>query len=768
MFNKIRKLLRPDTSDKEHAFALLDVVASKKPIHDHSPEFIFNVPPQGKYYNSSLPPTDDLQVIGTHVSVSHDTMLVGTTDPLPLGFYVEVRLDSSQLPSVPVGLNVVSVKSDGSSFDNNDADLVQHTFQSTGSTPPIPRLAASDTFGFGVTSHGKAFLTLNGVYLGSPTSPPMVFNPSTSKCVLRLAAPVGGVALSYTFGAPGHEPFLFDPSMPRVPTMVSDGSQQSEQEQRPAGPKKFICGTFVSVSAHPDGTTTLENTDPDTSCRHLRESQAQVLPPIGSANPHPYVEMTVTSVVGKEAVVGLGVAPQYISRGSFEGLPGWARQTIGVHSDDGNAYIGTGTGQPFLSRGLTIGDVLGCGIDAMYNIFYTLNGTYVGKVAPIPASVGIDAACFTVGLDPQTSVRVATAPPFTYVVDRTSAVRAEVTPAIGLSRDAMLHVCSFLTPGELLRVSGACAAWYDAVSDDTNWLPRMSASSRAQLKECTSNVKFWYFHDARRHHREQLAILEVEKMLEELERTMQDSVCECRKPVIYVYGPPGQPTCVDVTVRLTDPDSTMLFVHPTPTHDNSVDSATWQSHVPRSAGGTVPYLFWEAALPTPSRESSPLHRRSVVVATVALDKFGRAVPPLLRARGMSSVEISDFVSYWVPSLRAAAAEQPSSSSSPKRFVEIGFLPRDIIEDGIATLNVSHSDNGHCVGAKGAIHIHRVYATFRLSEGGCTGDEDVFFLGTDTTAASKKRGNDDDDAGPVRADVLSRGDTYVLEWGGIIL
>eukprot|EP00760_Papus_ankaliazontas_P014516 PhM_4_TR16092/c0_g1_i2/m.90160 len=675
----------------------------------------------------------DAQSIRNHVSVTANTSALGTTEqPLPLGFYLEVRIESMQSSTSSLTLSIISVKAkDGARFDFGDADYVSCSFSSTGNTPPFPRLAASDTFGCGVTSHGKIFMTLNGAYLGSP-SPPVVFNPQTSKCKLNLVAPVGGVAFTYIFDRPGHARLMFDPTMPREPPMKTTTTMTAPPQP------KLSCGSFIGVTTVNPITgcaITLENTDPDALCRPYRESQVQLLPPIGSDNPHPYVEMTVTSLgQAKEATVALGVAPQFANRQSFEGLPGWARGTIGVHSDDGYVYVSSGRGLAFLPHSVTVGDVLGCGVDATDNVYYTLNGTYVGKASPMPP--GID-ACFTVGLDPQTCVCLTVAPPFKYSVSSVSERISEQGGVVS-TRDTLLEVFSFLTPEELLRVGGTCVAWYDAVADDTNWLPRLDSSSVAQLREST-NLKLWYFHERRRSARNTA----YDAALDELVRCHQPTN-RVKKPVIYVYGPPGKDkTCVDVTVQLTDPDGKMLFVHPAPTAGSS-NIITWEAYVPRSAGGTVPYLFWEAVLPQ-------LNQQAQTIITTTLDLFSRTVPPLLRKRGLSSVEISDFISFWLPSLRADA------NQNKHKYVEIGFLTQDTIEDRIATLHVRHSVN-KLEGASDEIVIHRVYATFRLLDAPRT----CVAYGDAVECKNV------DNFKTQRDSVFSRGGIFVVEWGGVVL
>ncbi|MCL4124384.1 UNVERIFIED_CONTAM: hypothetical protein GTU68_067453, partial [Idotea baltica] len=73
--------------------------------------------------------------------------------------------------------------------------------------------------------------------------------------------------------------------------------------------------------------------------------------------------------------MGIGLSAQGVN---INRLPGWDKNSYGYHGDDGHSFCSSGTGQPY-GPTFTTGDVIGCGINLIYNFcFYTKNGHYLG------------------------------------------------------------------------------------------------------------------------------------------------------------------------------------------------------------------------------------------------------------------------------------------------------------------------------------------------------------------------------------------------------
>ncbi|CAM8989204.1 unnamed protein product [Rhodiola kirilowii] len=90
-----------------------------------------------------------------------------------------------------------------------------------------------------------------------------------------------------------------------------------------------------------------------------------------------YFEMTVKNA-GVKGQVAIGFTTDSFKK---KRQPGWEANSFGYHGDDGVLYRGHGRGDPF-GPTYTTGDTVGCGINyASQEIFFTKNGTEVGKTS---------------------------------------------------------------------------------------------------------------------------------------------------------------------------------------------------------------------------------------------------------------------------------------------------------------------------------------------------------------------------------------------------
>lgn len=93
-----------------------------------------------------------------------------------------------------------------------------------------------------------------------------------------------------------------------------------------------------------------------------------------------YFEIEIKSGGMKNEIgIGLGEFEYPVDR-----MPGWNRNSIGYHADNGKLYHQEGCGQKF-GPTCTVGDVMGCGVDfesedlsGCVNVFFTKNGKQVG------------------------------------------------------------------------------------------------------------------------------------------------------------------------------------------------------------------------------------------------------------------------------------------------------------------------------------------------------------------------------------------------------
>eukprot|EP00118_Oscarella_pearsei_P020689 m.225797 g.225797 ORF g.225797 m.225797 type:complete len:607 (+) comp40020_c0_seq7:87-1907(+) len=87
-------------------------------------------------------------------------------------------------------------------------------------------------------------------------------------------------------------------------------------------------------------------------------------------------------ILQQEGAIGIGLAAENYDLLSF---PGWRRDSVAFHSDDGSLFHEAGKGIAFADPAKT-GSVIGCGIDYLaavgdckYQVFFTRNGSRMGR-----------------------------------------------------------------------------------------------------------------------------------------------------------------------------------------------------------------------------------------------------------------------------------------------------------------------------------------------------------------------------------------------------
>ena len=95
--------------------------------------------------------------------------------------------------------------------------------------------------------------------------------------------------------------------------------------------------------------------------------------------------------------VGIGAGP---STYALTCLPGWGKDSVGYHSDDGKVYHSHPYSQQRLGPTCTVGDVMGCGVvfedlEGYAAVWFTKNGSVVGR--PERVRLLAEGLCFLFG-----------------------------------------------------------------------------------------------------------------------------------------------------------------------------------------------------------------------------------------------------------------------------------------------------------------------------------------------------------------------------------
>eukprot|EP00759_Apiculatamorpha_spiralis_P036796 PhF_6_TR37057/c0_g1_i2/m.54265 len=369
-----------------------------------------------------------------------------------------------------------------------------------------PPLSIGDTLGVGVTTTGKTFLTLNGQYLGTPKYGFLTVPAARDRSDFGFGVELyvyPGVMIKYSLGR--QTPFMFNPDMPREVTTDVLGNESSPLIHA------VVCGPMISSSQVNPNTFQLRNMSPyiaGMACAAGRESQVQFFPLLSLKRSHPYFEVRVDELPG-DTTVAIGLTNKYLTKESYHGLPGWCNGELGYHSDDGMIYSGAGTSSHGVLAPFGKGDVVGCGVDNMFRVFFTKNGQRFPKILQLPAD--FTECCFTVGLDKGTAMTVTLEPPYmlSFQAAPITAADASAVPrprAIMFEgfNDILAIVMGFLRPNELLQAARTSIAFHDAAMSDHVWSPHYFKRHGSTRPDPQTNYFAWYYHYVNAQKKEQL------------------------------------------------------------------------------------------------------------------------------------------------------------------------------------------------------------------------------------------------------------------------
>jgi len=115
---------------------------------------------------------------------------------------------------------------------------------------------------------------------------------------------------------------------------------------------------------------------------------------------------------------------------------------------------------------------------------------------------------------------------------------------------------------------------------------------------------------------------------------------QCRKPVIYLY--PQQPTEVNVQLKTFNP---FTFTYPAYDSITGWKVKAYPDGTLEQNGKQFNYLFWEGKS---AIETHPYQRHGFVLNKTELTTF---FEEKLAYIGLSTNEVQDFITYWVPELQ---------------------------------------------------------------------------------------------------------------------
>eukprot|EP00026_Physarum_polycephalum_P010606 Phypoly_transcript_10773.p1 GENE.Phypoly_transcript_10773~~Phypoly_transcript_10773.p1 ORF type:complete len:355 (+),score=37.65 Phypoly_transcript_10773:139-1203(+) len=166
------------------------------------------------------------------------------------------------------------------------------------------------------------------------------------------------------------------------------------------------------------------------------------------------------------STVAIGVGAAHISGKDM--LPGWLPGSYGYHSDDGNAFLENGQGEPY-GPPFATGDVVGCGLTLDNKLYFTKNGQNLGTAFTLPRIkvfpiIGLDKASISTNFGHS---------PFLYNPFTNSATPSPVEKGnftfTTMTEPTLLHVLSFLTPGNLLTFANTNKRYFQISKSNQIW-----------------------------------------------------------------------------------------------------------------------------------------------------------------------------------------------------------------------------------------------------------------------------------------------------------
>lgn len=223
------------------------------------------------------------------------------------------------------------------------------------SFPPTPRAHAK------TTALGSCFYSLGGNGYSSNLSHLSHYNPDCSPLVVS--------DVLQDFQRLDLSKISFESLLPSS-IAHSTPASHFKLDQEKAGPCIFV---------ESDGVTAVCTTENDDHCGG---SVILANLPFLKQDGLSYFEVDVINA-GEDSMITVGLCEKECEKG-YDFMPGWVKGTIGYHGDNGGMFQNTGYGNRWGMR-YSHGDVVGCGILwETTEIFFTLNGEFLGVAYRCP------------------------------------------------------------------------------------------------------------------------------------------------------------------------------------------------------------------------------------------------------------------------------------------------------------------------------------------------------------------------------------------------